>query len=187
MAVSRIKRATLVLGTLAVLPVAAQAQQSSMPADPQTQQQVATWVTEMQQIQGQLQQLQMQALQDEQLSATQEQVGERIRTAMAEIDPTLEQTLERAQAIETEAATAQQAGDAARLEQLGAEMQQIDAKFQAAQRQAFQNQELVAMVQAFQERVERKMVELDPTMEERLARLEELQMQLTAVMQENGS
>lgn len=165
----------------------AQQQRAAAPQpDVQLQQQVQGWLAEMQQIHGQLEQLQARALQDPQLSAAQSALGESIKTAMQRIDPTLERSLVRVQALETEAEAAQQAGDQTKLQQLGAEVQQIQQKFVAAQQQALQQPELATRVQSFQQQLEAKMTQLDPTAEDLIARFQQLEMQLMSVMQEQG-
>lgn len=141
------------------------------------------WLIELQQLHGRLEAIQAQALADPTLSAQQEELGTSIRAAMEAIDPALPQSMTRIQALESEAATAQQAGDQARLEQIGAEAQQIQAQFLNAQQQALQKPELAAQVEAFQVTLEAKMKEVDPEAEQLIARFQELEQKLSAAMQ----
>jgi hypothetical protein len=181
--ISQIRKTALVAFALAALPATAAAQQSGAPSAAE-QQQVQGWLAELQQIHGQLQELQDRALQDPQLSAAQLALGESIRTAMEKADPALQQRMERLQSLDAEAAAAQQAGDAAKLQQLSVEVQQIQEKFVAAQQKALQDQpQLATQMQTFQTNLETKMVQLNPQAEQLLARFEQLQTQLAGVMQ----
>ncbi|CAN5618672.1 hypothetical protein BH23GEM6_BH23GEM6_02870 [soil metagenome] len=183
MYISKIKKTALVAFAIAALPGMAAAQQSGAPSAAE-QQQVQGWLAEMQQIHGELQELQTRALQDPQLSAAQLALGESIRTAMEQADPTLQQRMQRLQTLDSEAAAAQQAGDNAKLQQLGAEVQQIQEQFVAAQQKALVEQpQLAAQMQTFQTDLEAKMVQLNPQAEQLLARFEQLQTRLAGVMQ----
>ena len=145
---SRSLRVLLPALLLAALPVAAAAQQPSAAPAPQPgpPPEVQGWLTELQQLHGRLEGIQQKALSDPTLSQAQEALGTSIRQAMNSIDPGLEQGLQRMQALETEAATAQQQGDQAKLQQIGLEAQQIQQKFMTAQQSALAQPELAAKV-----------------------------------------
>src|SRR3712207_1888860 len=72
---------------------------------------VQSWFGEIEQLHGKLQELQEQALQDPQIHAAQAELGNLIKQAMEKSDPTLAKSFARMQAMETEAASAQQKGD----------------------------------------------------------------------------
>lgn len=177
-----IKRALLPALLLAVLPGALAAQEPA-PAPQGPPAELQGWLTELQQLHGRLEAIQKQALADPSLGAAQAELGANIRAAMEAIDPGLEQGMTRIQALEGEAAAAQQAGDQARLQAIGAEAQQIQAKFLNAQQQALQQPALAAQVEAFQDTLEAKMKEVDPEAETLIARFQELEQKLSAAMQ----
>lgn len=189
---SKLLRLTpLALALLAIPALSAAQQPAPAPAAELETDSAATamlqgWLAEIQAINGRLQELQQQALQDSALGAEQEALGESIRTAMTEADPTLEASMARVEQLQAEAAAAQQAGDNARLNQLGAEVQQIEMKFVQAQQQALATPALGAQLEAFQTRLEAKMSELDPEAPQLIARFQELQERLASAMQTGG-
>lgn len=189
---SKLLRLTpLALALLAIPALSAAQQPAPAPAAELETDSAATamlqgWLAEIQAINGRLQELQQQALQDSALGAEQEALGESIRTAMTEADPTLEASMARVEQLQAEAAAAQQAGDNGRLNQLGAEVQQIEMKFVQAQQQALATPALGAQLEAFQTRLEAKMSELDPEAPQLIARFQELQERLASAMQTGG-
>lgn len=159
------------------------AQQAGAPS-PELQQQVEGWLAEMQQINGQLQEIQVRAMQDPELSAAHASLNENLRDAMLQADPTLNQSIERMQELDTEATAARQAGDQAKFQQLAMEAQQIQQRFAVAQQTAVQNEPALATeMTEFQTRMTDKMVSLDPQAETLLTRLEQLQTRLAGAMQ----
>jgi predicted nucleic acid-binding Zn-ribbon protein len=178
----RISRALLPALLLAVLPTAALAQQPAPAAPQEPPQEVQAWLVEMQQLHGRLEGIQEKAMADPTLSEEQQALGTSIREAMMQVDPALEQSMTRMQALEAEAAAAQQQGDQAKLQQIGMEAQQIQQRFVSAQQQALQQPELSAKVEAFQDRLEQKMREVDPEAEKLIARFQELEEKLAAAM-----
>lgn len=182
----RIKRGLLPALLLAILPGALMAQEplpTPAPAPQGPPEELQVWLTELQQLHGRLEAIQQQALTDPSLSAAQEELGANIRAAMESIDPELEQGMTRIQALETEAAAAQQTGNQARLQEIGAEAQQIQQRFLSAQQQALQQPALAAQIEAFQDRLEARMREVDPSAEQLIARFQELEQKLSAAMQ----
>jgi chaperonin cofactor prefoldin len=176
--------AALIALAIATGPSVANAQQAAAAPSPELQRQVQSMLAEMQQIHGQLQELQARALQDPQLSAAQASIGENLRNAMQRADPGIEQGLQRLEAINAEAVTARETGNNARLQQLGDEVQQIEIRFQTAQQQALQAQpQLATQMQTFQTSLEAKMAQLDPRAEQLIAQFQELQTRLAGVMQ----
>lgn len=189
---SRLLRLTPLALALLALPVVSVAQQQTPePAAELERDSAATamlqgWLAEIQVINGRLQELQQQALQDSSLSAEQAALGESIRAAMEAADPTLEASMARVEQLQGEAAAAQQQGDAARLNELGAEVRQIEMKFVQAQQQALAEPELSAQLEAFQTRLEARIAELDPEAPQLIARFQQLQEQLASAMQAGG-
>lgn len=159
---------------------------SELEADSAATARIQSWLGEIQQINGRLQALQQQALEDPTLSSEQEALGDRIRAAMAEADPTLEASMERVESLQAEAAAAQQQGNTARLEELGAEVRRIEAQFMEAQQQALSIPELSADLESFQARLEAKIVEIDAEAPQLIARFQELQERLASAMRMEG-
>jgi predicted nucleic acid-binding Zn-ribbon protein len=141
---------------------------------------VQAWFGEMEQLQTQLREIQLQALEDPQLNAAQTELGAKIRDAMQKADPALAKGLTRMDAMEAEAGAAQQKGDAARLQQLAAEAQQIQRQFVAVQERVLQQPDIAAQLASFQQKLERKMAELNPASEKLVARFRELETKLEA-------
>jgi chromosome segregation ATPase len=176
------KRTLLALVALVALPAALPAQQPQQPGA-QIPENVRPLLMEMQQLHVRLEGIQQQALEDPQLSAAQDALGESIKQTMETIDPTLTESMERVQDLETEAAEAQRSGDQAKLQQLAAEAEQIQTKFLTAQEQALQQPALAAQIDSFQTQLERKMAEVDPEAQALIERFKELQVQIASVMQ----
>ena len=65
-------------------------------------------------------------------------------------------------------------------QELGAEAERIQRGFLAAQQRVLQQPEIAAQVTAFQQRLQRKMVELDPAAERIITRFRELETRLAA-------
>jgi chromosome segregation ATPase len=172
------KRALLTAALMVGLPMAAAAQAGGAGS----QAEVEGLLREMQQVHTQLEGLQQQALQDPQLSAAQEELGEEIKVAMERIDPQMEQRLSRIEALEGEAASAHQAGNGERLQELMAEAQQIQQHFMNVQQQALEQPQIATKVDAFQTRLERRMVEMNPEAEGLINRFRELETRLMALM-----
>jgi hypothetical protein len=142
---------------------------------------------ELDKLHAQLEDIQTRALEDPQIAAAQDELGARIKLAMERIDPTLQRGLDRMDAMEAEVSAATQRRDAARLQQLGAEAEQIQKQFISAQERALQQPEIAALVTSFQEKLERKMMELSPQSERLVARFRELQTRLAEQAQTSGT
>jgi len=147
------------------------------------QQEVEGWLREMEQVHNQLESLQMQALQDPQLSRAQEQLGEDIRVAMERLDPAIQQRMARVEALEVEAVAAQQGNDVQKLQQLMQEAQQIQQHFMIVQQQVLEEPQIMAKVTDFQGQLERRMVEMNPQAQALISRFRELEGKLSAAMQ----
>lgn len=183
MSISFLTRGLLPVLLAAAVPMAVVAQQD--PAAPPTEaqeQQLEAWYTELQEIHQTLQSLQQQALADAELAATQQELGSEIQLAMAEIDPSIEERLSRMQALESEAATAQQEGNVERLQTLMQEASGIQEHFAELQEQVLQEPTFAAKLSTFQEQLQQKMLQLNPEAEAQMDRLRELETRLTEAM-----
>lgn len=177
---SRVRQALFLAIGIAVAPGALPAQQAG--AAPEVQ----GWLTEIQQLHTRLEALQRKALEDPQISAQQQTLGTTIKAAMEKLDPSLEQTLERMPQLEAQAAEAERGGDQAKLQQLGLEVQQIERRFMTAQQKALEQPDLAARVLDFQEKLQSKMLEVDPEAPKLISRFQELETKLAAAMRAPG-
>jgi hypothetical protein len=144
------------------------------------QQQVQRWMTELQELNTKLEAIQARAIQDPQLQSAQAALGAEIKAAMEKADPQLAMSMQRVEVLEAEATRAQQAGDQAKLQELAREAQGIQLRFMEAQEKVFQQPAIVAKVDAFQARLEARMVEVDPQTPALMKRFQELATALQA-------
>jgi cell fate (sporulation/competence/biofilm development) regulator YlbF (YheA/YmcA/DUF963 family) len=179
---SRMKRALFTAAIVLGMPTMLVAQEADHQTAVPDQEELEAIFAELQQVHLQLEEIQMQALQDPQLSAAQEQLGEEIRQAMESHDPTMKDRMARVQALETEAANAHQAGDHDRLQLLMTEAQQLEEHFMAVQHHVLEEPAIATKVTAFQTQLERKMVEVDPDAQTLITRFRELEGRLQAAM-----
>lgn len=181
---------SLLVLAAAALPAAAQQKQASQPspqqpataaqAPPLTAQQQA-WVNELQQIQQKLEAAKAKALQNTNLRAAQDSLGQDIKTAMEKVDPGLVGVAQRVQSMDEEAGKAQTNGDQKKLAELTQEAQQIQARFSKAQQEALQkNSDLAARVSAFEKQVQAKSDQFERENAALLKRYRELQEKLMA-------
>jgi chromosome segregation ATPase len=169
-----------VAALVAVLaPAAASAQQGDPTQLPPEAQEL---IAELQQLQAQIQPIQQQALQDPEIQAAQEKLGEDVQAAMAEEDPAVPEHIERLETVIASAQAAQAEEDEARMAELVAEAQQIEQRLQAAQTKALELPEIAPRVEAFQKQLQAKMVEVEPESESLLERFEELNDRLAVLM-----
>src|SRR5690606_5971917 len=166
--------------------LSAQEAGTAAPEGPALPAEATAWLTEIQQIHVQLAELQEQALQDPELAARRDSLGTHIRVAMEEIDPSLNESMTRIQAMEEQAAQAQGRGDEQTLAQLRAEAQLIEQQFLSVQEQALQKPELAEEVNSFQTALQERILATSPEAPRLLARLQELEQKLSALVQQQG-
>ena len=179
-------RSTLLGLALVLLPGALQAQ-AAPEAALRNAAEVESWFGELDELHGQLEEIQTRALADPQIGAAQNELGARIKLAMERLDPALQKGLTRMDAMEAEVTAARRRGDAATLQQLGAEAEQIQRRFVTAQERTLQQPEIASLVAAFQQKLERKMLELSPQSERLVARFRELEAKLASQAQDGAS
>jgi hypothetical protein len=173
----------LVLSLLA-LPVALSAQVvdgGNLPAMPVEAQQA---LREMEQIQMRLSPMQERALQDSALNAEGAQIGTRVRQAMDEVDSQTASRIARLNELMTVAQAAQARQDAEAYATAATEATRINQDLQLTQEAAVAKAEIAASIEAFEKRVQAKMIADNPEAQGLLSRLEELNTQLTGVMQQ---
>ena len=180
MRISPLRIAVALATALAALPGTLAAQQRTAAEARAVAADVQAWFGELEELHTRLETLQARALDDPQVGAAQEELGDSIRATMERIDPSVAGAITRMDAMEEEATAARQRGDEARLQELGAEAERIQRAFVAAHERALQQPEIAAQVSAFQQRLQRKMLELDPATERILSRFRELETRLAA-------
>lgn len=171
-------RRTTPLLLLALAPIGLSAQQAA----PQIPEEARELVTELQQIQAQLQPVQQQALQDAELQAEQQALGQKIQEVMLASNPAVQSGLERLQALQQEAQEAHAAEDQEKLGALVTEAQTIEAQLQQSQAAALESPEVAAEVESFEAKVQAKMVEIDPDAASLIARYRELESELRTIV-----
>lgn len=173
---SRIALTAVAAMACVLVPAAASAQQQPAPPSPEVQQ----LLVEKQQLETRLGEIQEQALEDETLREQQTTLTNTVRGAMIEADPTMQQKLERIEAIMDEARTAQTAGDVERIAALTAEAETLQPEIREAQARALAIPEIEQQVDAFQLALRTRMEELDPEASQLFDRLEEVTRQIQA-------
>jgi type I site-specific restriction endonuclease len=157
----------------------AQQQPSMMDQLPPEAQQI---LTEVQRVQSELQPIQEEALADPELQAEQANIGARLQVAMAEVNPAVPERISRLETLMQEARTAQEEQDETRMQEIVGEAQTIEAELQQAQMEAVRRPDIQPQVQAFEARVQERMEEIDPAAAELIARLQELDARLKAML-----
>lgn len=179
---SPIRRALLLAFLAVVTPAAIGAQQAQPETQAISEDEVDALVAEYQQVHYQLEDIQREALQDPELGSIQEQLGSRIRQAMESHDPSIPERIARAEALEAELVSAQQAGDIERLQALIAEVEQIERHFITVQQTVITEPAIAGDIVSFQTRLEQKMGELDPGAAALIARFKELETRIEEAM-----
>lgn len=166
-------RVAVVLGlAIAGLPVAQLAAQTSSPAE------IQALEAELQQLHQQLESAQRQAMRDPELVAVQRELGEDIQAAMGDFDPTVDQSIERMGELEAAAMEARANEDAEQMQTLIAEAQGIQQHLMEVQQEVLESPEFASRLESLQTRLENKMIEMDPAVEDLLVRFREVEAQL---------
>lgn len=174
---------TIVAALIAVAaPTALQAQEPGAFDPNQLPPEVQQAIMELQQIQAQLQPIQAQVLADPEIQAEQAALGEEIQSAMAEANPAVPQHMARLQELAGDAEAAQSSQDEGRMNEILQEAQGLEMQLQQAQQQALQRPEIAPRIEAFQEKIEARMLAVNPEAGALMERLGELQTQLMAMM-----
>ncbi|TVR66646.1 MAG: hypothetical protein EA422_01590 [Gemmatimonadales bacterium] len=140
-------------------------------------------IQEYQETEARLQELRQEAIdQNEELQSAYVAVGDMIEDAMREVEPELDQVIERLQAMQVEAQQAQQSQDMERLQALMGEAEGLQNRWQAAQAGALERDDVREAVESFEEDLMQGMVDIDPEAEEMQERLEELAERLNSMM-----
>lgn len=154
---------------------------TSTPAAP-SREAARAMMTELQTIAQRLQTIHTRAMSSGNLASTQSVLMRDIKAAMERQDPQLPRLAERVKAMETEATAAQARRDAARTQALAREFTTIQQRFMRAQQAVMQQPAIAARARAFDERLHRQMVAVDPQTDQLLARSRQLQASLQRAM-----
>jgi predicted nucleic acid-binding Zn-ribbon protein len=173
------KRSVVFAAFLALMPFALAAQQARpatarTPA-PTASDQVRAWYSELQQISVRLQGAHARALEDQQLRTQQAAFMRMVKEEMDRADPALAGLAERVQRLEGEARAAAERGDQARLQALEREFAQIQARFINVETAVLQLPAVASAAQAYEQALRRRMVTVEPQVDQLLARTRELQ------------
>jgi hypothetical protein len=155
-----------------VLMLAPSALQAQAQQDPQ--QQVQQWMAEAQRLHMQLGSIHAQAMEHPPIQEAEEAAEKAVREAMIAEDSTVAPMLERMARLVAEARVAQEAGDTLRLQALGAEAASMQPTLEAAQEKALRQPAIEARLDALQESIEARMLEIEPETKTMIARLTEL-------------
>lgn len=182
----RFFRSILFSALVLVVPAGLVAQQQGAIDPAQLPPEAQEMITELQQIQATLQPIHQEAMQHPEIQAAQQELGAEIQSAMVEVDPETPERMARLQALMQEGQAAQQEEDRAKLNEIAAEAQVIEQQLQAAEAAAIQKPEIAPKVEAFQEDLLEKMVEINPETETLIERARELDARLSAAMGQGG-
>ena len=105
---------------------------ATLPASPM-ETSARAWYTELQQIQARLQAAHNRVMQDGQVRGQQEAFMRDVKAAMLRVDPGLDALASRVEAMQGQAATAQQRGDRQQLQRLNTDLVAIQQRFIRAQ------------------------------------------------------
>jgi hypothetical protein len=133
------------------------------------------WMTELQQIQARLQAAHNRVMQDAQLRSRQETLMADVKAAMLRVDPGLDALASRVESMRSEAASAEQRGDRARLQQLNAQLVPIQQRFMRAQQQVMQQPAISARAHELETQLHTRMLQAEPETDRLLERGRELQ------------
>lgn len=151
--------------------------EAAIPPQQAANPQIMEKVTEIQEIQAELEPINQKALEDQELAAQVAAVQADIESAMRKEDPELIQRMEQ---FQQEVAAAQAAGDQAQIQALMTRAQGLQREMQALQAKVFQKPEIRERMEAFEAAHRARMIEIDPEAEALLDRMDELMEDLSA-------
>lgn len=154
-----------------------------LPTAPPTQvsDSVQAMMTEYQQTQQRLGELQVQAINaDSRLEAHRSSIDTMVIDAMAEVNPDTPGHIERLDELSEQALEAQQARDMETLQTLVNEATTLRQELDAAQSEALKREDIQAEIQSFEEELATAVLEIDPEADQLMDRLDELAEALSA-------
>jgi chromosome segregation ATPase len=137
--------------------------------DPQT-----TLVSEYQQIQRRLGEIQRQAMQDSTLMASYKVLQDQIEAEMHNIDPDLTDKRDKLASLQEDMSQARQSGDQEAMLRINEEGSALQEELEELEMGVIDGEALSEEVQAFRDEIEAKMQEIDPETEQLIARAREI-------------
>lgn len=159
----------------------------TMPQQPQMPDSVRELMTEFQEIQRTLDSIQTQAVEaNPELRAQQAQLQETVQEKMIEMHPDLEPKMDRMETLQGEIQQAQQSQNQQKVQQLISEARGIQQEIQTAQADALEEEEVSEAVDSFRDNLVDAMSEVDPEVEEKLDRMDELAQRIRNIQMGGG-
>ena len=159
-----------------------------VPQQPQMPDSVRELMTEFQRTQQVLDSIQTRAVESNPELATQQQeLQQTVQDAMIEMHPDLEPKMERMEEIQGQIQQAQQNQNRQKVQELVTEVRGIRQELQSAQAEAMEQEHVSQAIDEFRDDLMAAMTEVDPQVEQKLSRLDELAERLRAIqMQGSG-
>lgn len=158
------------------------AQEAGGPPQLQMPDSVRDLMTELQQAQKTLDSIQTQAMESNpELRAQRQELQETVQQAMMEMHPELEGRMQRMQEIQGEIEQAQQSQNQQKVQELVVEVRGIRQQMQSAQAEAMQKEDVSQAIEDFRTELIAAMKEVDPAVEAKLDRLDELAQRIRAI------
>jgi hypothetical protein len=180
-----IRRAAALAAAVSIMPLAAAAQVRPMSTEvPGThsmaprdaaRESVINWYGELQGISARLQGVHDRALEDPELQRARDQLMLAVQRAMDAADPELPRLAARVQAMASEVDAARRRGETGRLPALERELAQIQARLMRVRTAVLSQPDIARQAHAYEERLRRRMIQIEPLTESFLARSDQLQ------------
>jgi len=140
-------------------------------------------IAELQRIQARLQTVHNRVMQDAALRSSQEAFMRDVKAAMLRVDPGLDALATRVQAMQQQAAAAQQRRDTRTLQQLNTDLAPIQQRFMRAQQQVMQQPAIAARARQIEQQLHQRMLGVEPETDRLLERGRMLQARLIRIQQ----
>lgn len=151
------------------------------PATPE----IESWLSELKDIQERLAPVERAALEEPGMQEEQEAIGSAVLAAMVQADSTVEVKLDRLREIMLAAHGSN--GSDGEMDQLIAEIRELQPQVEEARAEALARPEIVAMLADFRKKVQTRMVSLDPASEPLISRFEELERLIRQNLPQRGA
>lgn len=130
------------------------------------------------QINQQVQQIQQQAMADEDIQNMTQEFSDKLEAAIVEENPELQSAVDKKNELIDQFEKAQQAGDQEQLQQISQDYEAVNQELQPAQQQIMQQEEFRTEAQEIETAVMAKMEEINPETPQLLAKMNELRTKL---------
>jgi chromosome segregation ATPase len=137
----------------------------------------AAAMAELQEIHQRLQPIHQEAMQDAAMSAQFSEIQATVEGAMRADEPEL---FERIEKLQAEVRTAQESGDAGRMQEIAMESQGIEMEVRAAEASIVSRPDVQAQIESFEQNLRERMIAIDSEAGDLLDRSQELQDELQA-------